>query len=80
MVVVPTARSTGYPETQSSAPNPIDAFVFAKLEAKGLKPSPPADRRTLLRRATYDLTGLPPTPEEVDAFVQDAAPDAYDEA
>ncbi len=57
---------------------PIDAFILAKLEAKGLKPSEPADRRTLLRRVTYDLHGLPPTPDEVDAFVNDKAPDAYD--
>ena len=57
--------------------NPIDAFVLAELESRGLKPSPPADRRTLIRRVTYDLTGLPPTPAEVEAFVGDADPDAY---
>jgi hypothetical protein len=49
--------------------NPIDAFVAAKWEAKGLKPVKPADKAALIRRATYDLTGLPPTPDEVDAFV-----------
>jgi len=59
--------------------NPIDAFVLAGLEAAGLPPSPRAGRRTLIRRATYDLTGLPPTPGEVEAFVNDADadPDAY---
>lgn len=50
----------------------VDRFVLAQLEAKGLRPGPPADARTWLRRATYDLTGLPPTPEEMDAFLKDA--------
>jgi hypothetical protein len=58
--------------------NSIDAFVLAKLSEKGLKPSPEADRRTLIRRLTYDLHGLPPAPEEVDAFVADRSPDAYE--
>ncbi len=58
--------------------NPIDRFLLAKLEEKGLRPAGPADRRTLIRRATFDLTGLPPTPEEVEAFVHDPAPDAYE--
>jgi mono/diheme cytochrome c family protein len=56
---------------------PIDAFVLAGLEAKGLTPSPRADRRTLIRRLTLDLHGLPPTPEEVATFEADRAPDAY---
>jgi hypothetical protein len=58
--------------------NPIDAFVLARLEREGLKPSPEADRVTLLRRVTLDLTGLPPTPGEVDAFLADRSPDAYE--
>jgi mono/diheme cytochrome c family protein len=58
--------------------NPIDAFLFAAMKAKGVKPSPRADRRTLIRRAYLDVTGLPPAPEEVAAFVNDKAPDAYE--
>jgi hypothetical protein len=56
---------------------PVDAFVLAGLEARGLRPSPPADRLTLLRRATFDLHGLPPTPAEVEAFLEDDRPGAY---
>ena len=58
--------------------NPIDAFILATLESKGLKPSPEADRRTLLRRVSLDLIGLPPTPEEVRSFEADASPGAYE--
>lgn len=58
--------------------NPIDAFVLARLEREGLSPSPPADRYTLLRRVSLDLIGLPPSPEEADAFARDASPDAYE--
>jgi mono/diheme cytochrome c family protein len=58
--------------------NPIDAFVRAKLRDKGLTPAPEADRRTLIRRVTFDLIGLPPTPEDVDAFVADASGTAYE--
>ena len=57
--------------------NPIDAFVLARLEEAGLSPSTEADKVTLIRRLTLDLTGLPPTPQEVDDFLADDAPDAY---
>jgi hypothetical protein len=57
--------------------SPIDRFVLARLEARGLRPGPDADKPTLLRRATFDLTGLPPSPEEIDAFLADASPDAF---
>ncbi|MCE9608272.1 MAG: PSD1 and planctomycete cytochrome C domain-containing protein [Planctomycetia bacterium] len=58
--------------------NPIDRFVAAKLSSAGLSPSPPADKRTLLRRAYFDLIGLPPTMEEIEAFERDASPNAYE--
>jgi hypothetical protein len=58
--------------------NPIDAFIASRLEAKGLSLAPEADRLTLIRRATFDLTGLPPTPEEVAAFLADNSADAYE--
>jgi cytochrome c553 len=58
--------------------NPIDRFVLARLESHALRPSPSADRRTLIRRATYDLTGLPPHPDAVAAFVADADEQAYE--
>ena len=57
---------------------PIDRFVLAKLEAESLAPSPEADRATLIKRLSIDLVGLPPSPEEVDAFVADRDPEAYD--
>src|SRR5437879_3778724 len=60
------------------AKTPIYLFVRAAQERRGFVPSLPADRRTLLRRVTYDLLGLPPTPDEIDSFVQDASPDAYE--
>jgi hypothetical protein len=65
------------PTVKGKTNNPIDAFLLAKLEANGLTYNPPADKRTLIRRATYDLTGLPPKPEEIAAFVADASPDAF---
>ncbi|RMF42043.1 MAG: DUF1549 domain-containing protein, partial [Planctomycetota bacterium] len=58
--------------------SPIDYFVLAELERHGLRPAPPADRRTLARRLYYDLLGLPPTPEQIEQFVSDSAPDAYE--
>ena len=58
--------------------NPVDAFILAGLEAKNLTPAPPASRRTLIRRATFDLTGLPPTPEQVARFLADTRPDAFE--
>ncbi|MEJ7595969.1 MAG: PSD1 and planctomycete cytochrome C domain-containing protein [Planctomycetaceae bacterium] len=68
------------PEVKTAAwnRNPIDSFVLHKLELEGLHPSPEADRATLIRRLSIDLTGTPPTPEEVDAFVHDANPQAYE--
>jgi len=61
-----------------AAANPVDAFILDGLKKAGLKPAPPADKLTLIRRATYDLHGLPPTPEEIDAFLRDTSPKAYD--
>jgi hypothetical protein len=62
---------------KAQAGNPVDAFIVAKLKERGLDLSPEADRRTLIRRLTFDLHGLPPTPEEVESFVKDTRPDAY---
>jgi mono/diheme cytochrome c family protein len=58
--------------------NPIDAFILKRLEAEGLAPSPEADRATLIRRASLDLLGLPPSPDEVEQFIGDGRPDAYE--
>lgn len=69
---LPAVKNTGFIR------NPIDAFVLARLEKEGLKPSPEADKGTLIRRASLDLTGLPPTPAEVDAFLLDSSPQAYE--
>ena len=66
-------------KNQGWAKNEIDAFVLAKLEEKGIAPGAPADKATLLRRAYLDLTGLPPTPEEVQAFVANTSPKAFEE-
>ncbi|WP_461131545.1 DUF1553 domain-containing protein [Spirosoma aerophilum] len=69
---LPTVTDTKWPK------NPIDYFILNKLEEKGLKPSPEADKETLLRRVTLDLTGLPPTLAETDAFLADTSPNAYE--
>src|SRR5262245_29939652 len=72
------------PSLQGWVRNPLDAFVLARLVREGLRPAPALDgqgesgRRVLIRRVTFDLTGLPPTPEEVEAFVNDRSPDAYE--
>lgn len=58
--------------------NPIDSFIQSQLAAKGLKPSPPASKRVLIRRVYFDLVGLPPSPEAIDEFVSDDSPDAYE--
>jgi mono/diheme cytochrome c family protein len=58
--------------------NAVDHFILARLEQEGLRPSPETDRRTLIRRLSFDLRGLPPTPEEVDAFLADSSPKAYE--
>jgi hypothetical protein len=68
---VPTVRDTVWIRT------PVDRFVLSRLEGAGLLPSPPADRARLLRRVTFDLVGLPPTPEELESFLNDDRPDAY---
>jgi hypothetical protein len=65
-------------DSKSPTSNPIDAFVLAELRKRGLAPSPEADRRTLIRRLCFDLIGLPPTPEEVEAFLRDKRTDAYE--
>lgn len=69
---VPAVKNKGWVKT------PIDAFIIQKLEAKGLAPSKPADRRTLIRRATFDLIGLPASAAEIEAFVADKSPDAWE--
>jgi mono/diheme cytochrome c family protein len=73
--VPPAVRPAGY---EDWARTPIDRFILAKLVDKGFHPAPPADRRTLLRRVTFDLTGLTPTEAELGAFLADDAPDAYE--
>jgi mono/diheme cytochrome c family protein len=77
----PLTRPTPPPvRDETFVRTPVDRFILAKLDEKGLAPNPPIDRRHLLRRATFDLTGLPPTPEDLDSFVSDSDPRAYDKA
>ena len=75
--VVPQQQTPPQVEDRSWPQGAIDAFVLARLEKEGLAPAPEADRRTLIRRASFDLRGLPPSIEEVEAFVHDPDPDAY---
>jgi hypothetical protein len=70
-VTVPAVKNSAWVKT------PVDNFILTKLEANGMTPSKPADKRTLIRRASFDLTGLPPTADEVDAFLADKSPDAF---
>src|SRR5262249_60693483 len=74
------ARRPPVPAVKNAAwvRNPIDAFLAAEHEERGLKPRPEASKPALLRRVTIDLIGLPPTPEELHAFLNDASPDAYE--
>jgi len=75
----PLAESQPSPvRDQAWIRTPIDRSILGALESHGLKPNPPADRRTLIRRVSFDLTGLPPSPEEIAAFVSDPSPDAYE--
>ncbi len=71
-VALPTVKAL------DSIATPIDRFVLSRLEANGLRPASAADKRTLIRRVTFDLTGIPPSPEEVDAFLKDETADAYE--
>src|ERR1043166_4732207 len=73
------ARTQPPPVTQTQWPrNPIDHFILARLEKEGTQPSPEADRATLIRRLSLDLTGLPPSIAEVEEFLKDRRPDAYE--
>jgi len=71
-------EAVALPATLSDTRNPVDAFIRSRLIPTGLTPAPQADRATLLRRVTFDLSGLPPTPTELQAFLNDASPDAYE--
>jgi hypothetical protein len=77
-LVKPAPPAVSLPGFEDWCRNPIDRFILAKLREKGLHPAPPADRRTLLRRVSFDLIGLPPTADELAAFLTDDSPDAYE--
>jgi mono/diheme cytochrome c family protein len=72
-VVIPNVKNSAWPQSD------LDRFVLARLEEAGLPPAPKADKRSLIRRVTFDLTGLPPTPAEISAFLNDERPEAYQE-
>ena len=72
-------RRPPLPELAEAPSNPVDAFILAKLREKGLEPAPAADKATLLRRAYFDLVGLPPTPAQADRFLRNTSPDAFEE-
>jgi hypothetical protein len=73
-VTPPQVRNVSWVKT------PVDRFILTKLESKGQEPAEPAERLTLLRRATYDLTGLPPTEQEIQAFLSDSSAEAHGKA
>lgn len=76
--VAPRKKAMPAVRNAAWARNPVDVLILAELEKNGLSPSPEADRRTLIRRLSYDLLGLPPSPETVDAFLKDSSPQAYE--
>ncbi len=76
--IPPKLPAVPTPKNRQWTKDPIDSFILDRLEKEGLTPSEEADRSTLIRRVTYDLTGLPPTPKEVDAFLTDRSPNAYE--
>src|SRR3954452_3240707 len=74
----PTVPGFADAEAKAWVHGPVDAFILDRLRKEQLKPAPPADRMALIRRVTFDLTGLPPTPTEVSAFVHDTSPQAWE--
>ena len=76
--VKPIKKEVPFQQNLAYSSNPIDQFVIARLQSKNLKPSPRASKELLLRRLSFDITGLPPAPEELDRFLQDNTPDAYE--